>query len=294
MAKRKQRGASYANRKNEKASVEIKQRDQRNTILYSVAGILGVVLLCGLLYWVSTLGSGIRAGNDDGGNEGSAIIDDADSMESDDSMESGDSMDESHNDDGSAELAQISPDVPLDSLSETERSDAVASMDPIERNAFYRDAPPMTIDESKIYDAIIKMDAGDMRLRLFADQAPITVNSFVYLANQGFYDNVTFHRVIEDFMAQGGDPSGSGSGGPGYSFEDEVDNDLAFDRSGLLAMANSGPATNGSQFFITYEPTPWLDGAHTIFGELLSGQDVHTALANGDVINTIEILVSDG
>ena len=289
MAKRKQRGAAYANRKNEKASVEIRQRDQRNTILYSVAGILGVVLLCGLLYWVSTLGSGVVANSDDSdSNEGSAIVEETDAMDSEDSM------DEADSDSESSELAQISPDVALDSFTETERSDGVASIDPIERNAFYSDAPEMTIDDSKIYDAIIKMDAGDMRLRLFAEQAPITVNSFVYLANEGFYDGVTFHRVIDGFMAQGGDPSGSGSGGPGYSFEDEVDNDLTFDRAGLLAMANSGPATNGSQFFITYDATDWLNGAHTIFGELLSGQDVHTGITNGDVINTIEILVSDG
>lgn len=292
MAKRKQRGASFANRKNEEASAEIKQTQQRNTILYSIVGLLGVILLCGLLYWVSSLGTGVRAGSDDAGDEGSAIVEETDAM---DSGESGDSaaMDDTHSD-SSGDLPQISPDVPLDSFTETERSDAVSSMDPIERNAFYRDAPELTIDDSKIYDAIIKMDAGDMRLRLFADQAPITVNSFVYLANQGFYDGVTFHRVIDGFMAQGGDPSGSGSGGPGYSFEDEVDNDLTFDRAGLLAMANSGPATNGSQFFITYDATDWLNGAHTIFGELISGEDVHIGIANGDVINTIEIVVSDG
>jgi peptidylprolyl isomerase len=105
------------------------------------------------------------------------------------------------------------------------------------------------------------------------------VNNFVFLAEQGFYDGTTFHRVIEDFMAQAGDPTGTGTGGPGYAFEDEVSSGLTFDRGGLLAMANSGPMTNGSQFFITYEETPWLNGRHTIFGEIIEGEDVLNALA---------------
>ncbi|HOU41726.1 MAG TPA: peptidylprolyl isomerase, partial [Promineifilum sp.] len=141
-------------------------------------------------------------------------------------------------------------------------------------------------------------DGGQMRLRLFDDEAPTTVNNFVYLANQGFYDGTTFHRVLENFMAQGGDPSGTGSGGPGYTFQDETDNGLTFDRRGLLAMANSGPDTNGSQFFITFAPATHLDGLHTIFGELTEGDDVlsgitlrdpDTATAPGDVIEEITI-----
>ena len=132
----------------------------------------------------------------------------------------------------------------------------------------------MVIDTDANYEAVIQTAKGDMRVQLFADLAPETVNNFVFLANQGFYDGTTFHRVLENFMAQAGDPSGTGSGGPGYQFGDETDNGLAFDKPGLLAMANAGPGTNGSQFFITYEPTPWLDGGHTIFGELIEGQEV--------------------
>ncbi|MCP4426116.1 MAG: peptidylprolyl isomerase, partial [Chloroflexi bacterium] len=126
----------------------------------------------------------------------------------------------------------------------------------------------MVIDTAKSYEAVITVAGkGDMRLTLFDDEAPLTVNSFVFLANQGYFDGLTFHRVIADFMVQGGDPTGIGSGGPGYQFEDETDAGLSFDRRGLLAMANSGPATNGSQFFITFVPTPHLNGLHTIFGE---------------------------
>ncbi|MCA9996245.1 MAG: peptidylprolyl isomerase [Anaerolineales bacterium] len=133
----------------------------------------------------------------------------------------------------------------------------------------------MTIDTSKSYEAVITLaKGGEMRLKLFDDEAPVTVNNFVFLATQGFYDGVPFHRVIPDFMAQGGDPTGTGTGGPGYEFEDEVDTGLAFDRRGLLAMANAGPATNGSQFFITFAPATHLNGLHTIFGELIEGDDV--------------------
>ena len=117
-----------------------------------------------------------------------------------------------------------------------------------------------------------------MLIDLFDDQAPVTVNNFIFLANQGFYDDLVFHRVIPDFMVQGGDPSGTGSGGPGYSFEDEFDPSLRFDRRGLLAMANSGPATNGSQFFITHVPTDRLNDAHTIFGEIVEGDDTLGAI----------------
>lgn len=174
----------------------------------------------------------------------------------------------------------------------------LADIEPVRRNGYYDTAPGMVIDADAEYEAIISTEKGDMRLALFAAEAPMTVNNFVFLANQGFYDGTTFHRVIEDFMAQGGDPSGSGSGGPGYEFADETDNGLLFDRPGLLAMANAGPNTNGSQFFITYAETPWLDGNHTIFGELIEGRDVLDALRvrdpmadpqPGDVIETITI-----
>jgi cyclophilin family peptidyl-prolyl cis-trans isomerase len=134
--------------------------------------------------------------------------------------------------------------------------------------------PPMTIDQSKSYRAVFKTGKGDIVVKLLADKAPLTVNSFVFLARNGFYDNTTFHRVLKDFMAQGGDPTGSGSGDPGYKYADEVRPDLTFDQPGLLAMANSGPNTNGSQFFLTFVPTPWLNGNHTIFGKVVSGMDV--------------------
>lgn len=138
----------------------------------------------------------------------------------------------------------------------------------------YDTPPPMTIDEDKQYTATVKMaKGGEFVIRLYPDKAPITVNNFIFLAREGYYTGTTFHRVLPDFMAQGGDPTGTGSGDPGYSFVDEP-NDLSFDAPGILAMANSGPDTNGGQFFITYAPTPWLDGLHTIFGKVTAGMEV--------------------
>lgn len=179
---------------------------------------------------------------------------------------------------------------------------AAAVLEPAERNNLYDSFPATVIDEAASYEAVIVTDKGDIRLALFTQDAPKTVNNFVFLANEGYYDGVPFHRVLEDFMAQGGDPTGSGSGGPGYQFEDETDNGLTFDRAGLLAMANAGPGTNGSQFFITFAPTPHLDGAHTIFGEVIEGQEVLDALTRrdptqanqpeGDIIERIEIYES--
>lgn len=162
----------------------------------------------------------------------------------------------------------------------------------------YDAPPPMTIDTSKTYTATFKMEeGGEFTVRLYADKTPVTVNNFVFLAREGYYDGVTFHRVIEGFMAQGGDPTGTGFGGPGYAFEDEFVPELVFDRAGLLAMANGGPNTNGSQFFITYAPTPQLNGVHTIFGEVIEGMDVVNAFTRrepgssipGDAIETIVI-----
>ena len=136
-------------------------------------------------------------------------------------------------------------------------------------------APPlMTIDPSASYTATIRTNKGLIVLELFPDSAPKTVNNFVFLAEQGFYDGLSFHRVIEGFMIQGGDPTGTGGSGPGYRFEDEIDPKRVFGMPGILAMANSGPNTNGSQFFITTVPTPHLNGAHTIFGRILNGQEV--------------------
>ncbi|MEJ8568898.1 peptidylprolyl isomerase [Wenzhouxiangellaceae bacterium CH-27] len=132
---------------------------------------------------------------------------------------------------------------------------------------------------------------GVIKLRLHADKAPVTVANFVNLASRGFYDNLTFHRVIPDFMVQGGCPNGTGTGGPGYRFEDECSPDLRHDRPGVLSMANAGPGTNGSQFFITHVETPWLDGRHTVFGAVVDEADqaVVDAIEVGDTIESIEI-----
>ena len=137
------------------------------------------------------------------------------------------------------------------------------------------DKPPQTqIDPNKSYSATMQTSCGTIELELFADQTPVTVNSFVFLAREGFFDGLTFHRVIPGFVLQGGDPEGTGAGGPGYQFEDEIVKELTFDDAGLLAMANSGPDTNGSQFFITAGPAKHLDGLHTIFGRVAKGIDV--------------------
>jgi cyclophilin family peptidyl-prolyl cis-trans isomerase len=134
--------------------------------------------------------------------------------------------------------------------------------------------PAMEIDSQKTYTARMETDKGEMVIELFADKAPKTVNNFVFLSRQGFYDGVIFHRVIANFMAQGGDPTGTGTGGPGYKFADEFDSSLRHDKPGVLSMANAGPNTNGSQFFITHLPTPWLDDKHSVFGQVSEGMDV--------------------
>jgi cyclophilin family peptidyl-prolyl cis-trans isomerase len=140
----------------------------------------------------------------------------------------------------------------------------------------------MGIDPKLKYRARIETDLGTMVLRLFADKAVNTVNNFVFLAREGFYDGTIFHRVIKDFMAQGGDPTGTGTGGPGYRFGDEFHPALAHDKPGIVSMANAGPNTNGSQFFITYAPTPWLDRKHSVFGELVEGLDVLNSISPRD------------
>ena len=126
-------------------------------------------------------------------------------------------------------------------------------------------------------------------MKLYASQTPRTVNNFVCLAEDGYYDGVIFHRVIPDFMVQGGDPTGTGRGGPGYTFKDEFDPKLKHDKPGVLSMANAGPGTNGSQFFITHVPTPWLDGKHSVFGQVTQGQDVVNAIEQGDVMLSVRI-----
>ncbi len=150
-------------------------------------------------------------------------------------------------------------------------------------------------DSSNEILAEINTSKGVIKLRLYPQQAPVTVASFVNLAKRGFYDNLNFHRVIDNFMIQGGCPLGSGTGGPGYRFEDECTQELRHDAPGKLSMANAGPGTNGSQFFITHVETPWLDGKHTVFGSVVSSEDqaVVNSIANGDAINSITIRGGD-
>ena len=138
----------------------------------------------------------------------------------------------------------------------------------------WNSAPAMQIDPKKKYKARMETDKGAMVIELFADKTPLTVNNFVFLSREGYYDGVIFHRVIDNFMAQGGDPTGTGRGGPGYQFKDEFDPNLKHDKQGVLSMANAGPGTNGSQFFITHGPTPHLNNRHTVFGQVVEGLDV--------------------
>jgi peptidyl-prolyl cis-trans isomerase B (cyclophilin B) len=147
----------------------------------------------------------------------------------------------------------------------------------------------MTIDPSKRYEATFQTSRGAIVCELFAAEAPKTVNNFVFLAREGFYDNTTFHRVIPNFMIQGGDPTGTGRGGPGYRFEDEFAGNPHRHQIGSLSMANAGPNTNGSQFFITHVVTDWLDGKHTVFGRVVKGQEVVNACRQGDVLKTVVI-----
>jgi peptidyl-prolyl cis-trans isomerase B (cyclophilin B) len=136
---------------------------------------------------------------------------------------------------------------------------------------------------------VLHTNKGDIEGTIFASKVPATAANFLNLAKKNYYDGLTFHRVIKDFMIQGGDPTGTGTGGPGYKFADEIDPSLKHSKPGIFSMANSGPGTNGSQFFITHVPTPWLDGKHTIFGEVTKGQDVVNKIEKGDKITSIEI-----
>lgn len=146
----------------------------------------------------------------------------------------------------------------------------------------YDNPPEMNLNPASEYFANFVTGKGVIRARLFAEEAPETVNNFVFLARDGYFDGTTFHRVIKDFMLQGGDPTGTGAGGPGYKIPDEFGPGLRHDRPGLLSMANAGPNTGGSQFFITHVPTPWLDGRHAIFGEVTDGMDAVYAIPERD------------
>lgn len=151
----------------------------------------------------------------------------------------------------------------------------------------YSEPPPMTIDQNKEYTATIVTEKGELVLDLFAADVPVTVNNFVFLAREGFYDNTPIHRVEPGFVIQAGDPTGTGRGGPGYQFEDEITNHKHV--TGSLSMANAGPNTNGSQFFITFAPQPHLDGKHAVFGQLTAGMDVMQTIRKGDIIETVRI-----
>ena len=154
----------------------------------------------------------------------------------------------------------------------------------------YSAPPQMTIDVKKHYAATLETDRGDLELELFVADAPKTVNNFVFLSREGFYDNTVFHRVIPDFMAQGGDPTGTGRGGPGYRFADEISNQKHV--TGVISMANAGPNTNGSQFFITYSPQPHLDGVHMVFGKLKDpkkGMEILLKIKQGDKLIKVKI-----
>jgi peptidyl-prolyl cis-trans isomerase B (cyclophilin B) len=153
----------------------------------------------------------------------------------------------------------------------------------------YSEAPAMTIDASKKYSATFETSKGTIVVDLFVKDAPKTVNNFVFLAREGFYDGTVFHRVIPDFMIQGGDPTGTGRGGPGYRLEDEFKGNPHKHKVGTLSMANAGPGTNGSQFFITHIKTDWLDGKHTVFGEVRSGQDIVNAVKAGDTLTSVKV-----
>jgi peptidyl-prolyl cis-trans isomerase B (cyclophilin B) len=152
--------------------------------------------------------------------------------------------------------------------------------------------PEMTIDPKQTFKAVIKTDRGEIELDLYPGHAPKTVNNFVFLAGQGFYDGTVFHRVIPDFMVQGGDPTGTGRGGPGYTFEDETRGNPLKHETGVISMANAGPNTNGSQFFITHSPQPHLNGRHTVFGKVTRGQEVVDAIRQGDRITSVSVQVS--
>lgn len=155
----------------------------------------------------------------------------------------------------------------------------------------WKTPPEMTIDVGKDYKALIVTTKGTIELKLYPQFAPKTVNNFVFLANEGFYNGVTFHRVIEDFVIQGGDPTGTGRGGPGYRFEDEVKNNPLKHERGVISMANAGQNTNGSQFFITHSPQPHLNGKHTVFGKVINGLDVVDSIQQGDKMIEVKIVV---
>ena len=156
----------------------------------------------------------------------------------------------------------------------------------------WNEPPEMQIDTGTVYRVSVDTDKGRIELELYPEHAPKTVNNFVFLSREGYYDGVSFHRVIPDFVIQGGDPTGTGMGGPGYQFEDETKGNPLRHETGAISMANAGPGTNGSQFFITHSPQPHLDGRHTVFGKVVEGQDVVDAIQQGD--RMVKVTVAEG
>lgn len=153
----------------------------------------------------------------------------------------------------------------------------------------WENPPALTIDEDRVYQIKLETTRGEIQLELYPEHAPKTVNNFVFLVNEAFYDGITFHRVIDNFMIQGGDPTGSGMGGPGYKFEDELSSNPLKHGKKVISMANSGLNTNGSQFFITHLPQPHLDGKHTVFGKVIQGEDVIDSIQQGDLITKASV-----
>lgn len=293
MAKRKQSSASV--RKSAKRREE-ESRQRRNRQL-AVIGIVAVVAIA-IVALVLILPSSEPEEPSAAADVNESAVEESEEAGSADLQETGSAEAEEARQAEAEDVSQTESEepVPVD----FEEPGPLADIEPAERFGYYEQAPEMIIDPSKEYEAVIRTEKGDMRIRLFPEAAPLTVNNFAFLAREGYYDSTIFHRVIQDFMAQGGDPTGTGGGGPGYQFVDETDSGLVFDRPGLLAMANSGPNTNGSQFFITYVPTPHLNGFHTIFGELIEGDEVLNSLLlvqpgssptpQGDVIERIAII----
>lgn len=272
MANKKTNRQTRSTQSRRRREEERKEKERRNRMI-AVVGVIVLLVAVGAAYLLLSEGT---AGE-----------------ENDNTAETANETEET------AEVAE-----PEGTLIEGDRP--LAELEPAERDAYYDEYPEMIIDTDNSYQAVIRTEKGDMVVQLFDDESPLTVNNFVFLATQGFYDGVVFHRVLPGFMAQGGDPTGSGLGGPGYRFEDEVDNGLSFDRTHLLAMANSGPDTNGSQFFITFVETPQLNGGYSIFGELIQGEDVLNSITLinpenpedqgrvGDEIERIDVYESSG
>ena len=188
-----------------------------------------------------------------------------------------------------AETTDAAPADPAASL--PEGFEPVAYLSETPQRVF--DQAEQVLEDGTDYVAVLSTNRGDIVVDLYEERTPQTVNNFVFLALNRYYQGVPFHRVLEDFMAQTGDPTGTGSGGPGYQFEDEIVEGLVFDEAGLLAMANAGPGTNGSQFFITFAPTPWLNGAHTIFGHVIQGEELLSQIARVDPANPSAVVTPD-